>query len=503
MKVVVAEFCQESNSFCPVPTTLRDYECYGIASGDAYRRTVKDKRIDSEGMFAALEERNIPYIPSIMMRAQAGGMIMPEVYRHFLKGLDSVLDGEDDVTGVFLVLHGATQSTESDDVCGDIIAHVREKMGSQVTIAASFDLHANITRRIFENTDIICGFQTYPHIDFYETGYRAAKFGIDRMRGTKDWAMAWVSIPMIEPASGYTTDDGGFGELVERARRMMRDGLVADYTMFQMQPWLDVRDGGSAVVALAEHREAARKATEELAKGMIDLRYEMVPTYCSVSEVLSEAEKNDSGKPIILVDFSDSANAGAAGDNTDVLSQMIAMKSTVKSALIVADGPAVEHAFTLGVGGVGEFSLGGTLDSVHSGRVLVTAKVRSLHDGEFILEGPSRGVVRHVGLSAVLSVGTIDVLVTHAMASTGDPQLYRHFGIEPTFYQMVMVKANTSFYAGYRGLYSKVMAVDTRCAATADLAGLPFIRLPRTFHPFSDIKDYDVVGCTMVKGGVK
>lgn len=500
MKVVVAEISQETNSFCPVHTTLSDYRRYGICFGQEYRESVRNIEIESEGIFTALEQEGIDYVPAIRMRAQASGKILPEVSQYFIESLDKVIDENPGLDGAVFSFHGATQSTESDDVCGDIVKHVREKLGRHAVIATSYDLHANITEKIYDNTDIICGYLTYPHVDFYGAGYRAAKLCARMLSGKEHTHIAWCSVPMIVPASGYNTSSGVFSELVNKAKKMVQDGLLIDYSIFQMQPWLDVSSGGSAIITISDSAKHAITCVQELSDEFKAIRHAMVPQLYSVEEIIKAGMKNDSGKPIILVDFSDSANAGAAGDNSDVLAKILELGAEhVDTALAVTDEPAVERAFHVGIGNTGDFEIGGTKDKNCSKPVKVRARVRSLHDGDFKLDGPSRGIVRHLGTCAVISVGKIDILVTRTMASTGDTQLYRHFGIEPMFYKLVAVKANISFYASYSNISSKIMFTDTGCAATADLKKLSFTRLPKSFHPFSDIDDFNVAAHIKVK----
>lgn len=501
MKVLVAEFSQESNSFSTVQTTLEDYRRYGICCGQAYREAVRGIEIESEGIFTALEQYGIEYIPAIRMRAQTGGKIGAEVYDYFMDNVKRVVHENPDLVGAVLSLHGATQSTVSDDVCGDIMEQLRLLLGKRAVVSASFDLHGNITEKIYDNADFVCGYLTYPHVDFYDAGYRAARLCAEKLVGKEHLYMAWCSLPMIEPASGYNTQEGCFGSLVQKAVKMVDARTLADYSIFQMQPWLDVRQGGSAVVAIAESKAQAVECVQALATEFKAMRDLMVPELHSIEDIIRTAEHNASGKPVLLVDFSDSANAGAAGDNSDVLAKMVEMGAdhTIDTALIVTDVPAVEQAFRLGIGACGEFELGGTVDTSCSKPVKVTATVRSLHDGDFKLGGPSRGIVRHIGTCAVLSVNRIDILVTRMMASTGDSQLYRHFGIEPSLYDLVMVKSNTSFYASYGDICSRIMFTDTGCAATADLKRLPFSHVPASFYPFSDIEDFDIASHIKVK----
>ena len=126
-----------------------------------------------------------------------------------------------------------------DDVCGEITAAVRALVGEDVPIAVSYDLHANVTVKTAGNADYICGYHEYPHIDQYETGARAAKLLLSHMEG-KPLKTAYASVPMIAPAHAYTTREGGLLTLLNEAKEMVDRGEIADFSIFEAQPWLDV-----------------------------------------------------------------------------------------------------------------------------------------------------------------------------------------------------------------------------------------------------------------------
>jgi len=140
--------------------------------------------------------------------------------------------------------------------------------------------------------------------------------------------------------------------------------------------------------------------------------------------------------------------------------------------------------------------LGGTLDASYGDFIEVEGRVRSLHDGVFTLAGPVlKGVELNIGPSAVITCGKVDILVCYRMKATGDIQLYRHFGIEPSRYELVIVKANTSFRAAYSRISDSIVLCETNRAASANLTAMPFKKLPRNVYPFSDLsywnsKDY-------------
>ena len=78
------------------------------------------------------------------------------------------------IDAVLLVLHGAMASETNFDPEGTLLDAVRECVGA-IPIVASLDFHAVITDRMLNTADMMVGYHTYPHTDFYETGVRAAR----------------------------------------------------------------------------------------------------------------------------------------------------------------------------------------------------------------------------------------------------------------------------------------------------------------------------------------
>lgn len=485
-RVLVFEFHQESNSFCPVNSIMEDYTRCSVLEGKDFLKGVMGCQLAPCGMFDVLQEEEIEILPGYAMRAPSGGIVEHGVVEHFLKKMQEYLERCLPVDGILVSMHGATQSTREDDVCGLILKKLRDQTGSDTVIAASLDLHANVTERMYDNADFLCGYLTYPHVDVYETGARAARLAVRAMKERRTMHMARSLVPMIVPACGYSTGEEPLRSLGKRARQLVENGELEDYTIFHMQPWLDVKEGSGAVLCIGKNEKETEAYADMLAKEVFALREQMQPQLDEVDDVICIAEKLHTGKPVIMVDFADSPNAGAAGDSVYVLERILSLQSSVKAAYVITDLPAVEAAFKAGVGAKIDIALGGTRGSVNVKPILVHAQVCSLHDGEFLLEGPSmRGVAAHIGKTATLRVGNVDIVACESMASPGDPQLYRHFGVEPSFYQLVVVKACTSYRAAYEVLAEKICVVDTKGAATADIESLPFQKLSKDIYPFN------------------
>ena len=486
MKIAIGEFHQETNSFNPFPSTRKDYEVFGIHKGQEMIISV-DGSCALKGMIDTLSGDGADILPTCRMWANAGGPVQKQVTEEFISDISRALTEQLPLDGVCLSLHGATQSQESDDVCGDILETVRNIVGTDAVIAFSLDLHANVTGKMVRNADFLCGYHTYPHVDFYDTGTRAAKLCLAGIKKHRPLYKKYVTIPMIVPASGFTTLDGPFAGLMEHGESLVDSGGLADFSIFQMQPWLDVGEGNSSVITISEHMDDPNAL--ELAQKLVMMRHQLKPDLSPVKDVIRLAECRENESPIILVDSADSTNAGACGDSAYVLHVINECGSPVKAALALCCKPAADQAFQIGVGNTGSFLIGASLDRVHTKPVQTEAYVQSLHDGTYIQEGPAkRGLINSLGRTAVLKAGNTDVIVTsNFLLGPGDLQLYRHFGIEPSFYQLIVVKACTSFKAGYQSVSRHIVYADTPGAATADLMRLNFRKLPKEIYPFSEI----------------
>ena len=90
----------------------------------------------------------------------------------------------------------------------------------------------------------------------------------------------------------------------------------------------------------------------------------------------------------------------------------------------------------------------------------------------------------------MINIGNVDVLLITQGGASGDPQVLRHFGIEPTLYDLIVVKANTSFRAPYAPISDLVYVADTAGACASNLHQLKWEKLRSGVYPFDLPADY-------------
>lgn len=501
-RILVCGMHQESNSFNPV---LSREEMFWIAEGEELAAFYGKKGSITCGMINTLVDAGVDVVYGRMMGAASGAPQEAAVYEHLLAKTLADIKAAGHLDGIAVSLHGATLSECSDDVCGDYLAAIREAVGEEMPIAAGFDLHANITEKIVKNTDYICGYLEYPHIDQYETGCRAVKLLLRHLAGKRGY-VAYAKISMIAPAHAYTTREGGLKVLTDTAKGLVADGKILDYTFFEAQPWLDAAELATTILVTAEDEETAKNVANALLSRHYALRKELqgAPLF-SVEEVAERVLQNKTGKPVILVDSADSRGAGSTADSAAVIERLLPYADRLRIAVGVSDKPAVEEAFRVGVGNRADFTLGATVAPALSRPVrVVNALVRSLHCGDFYSVGPvGRGARNNCGRVAVLEVGKMLIQVSEHSSNEKDIGYYRGFGIEPEFCELVCVKACTSFRAGYTPISAEICNTATPGAAGTVLTDLPYKKRPVPLYPFEEIGDADVTRAVLYRPVLK
>ena len=490
-RVLVFELHQESDTFNPIVMRMDRFTSGKADEGKEAYDILKTLHGMATGMINAIEDGEGEVIPAIFLHAASGGKVDDAVLAHTKERVKYYIEQAGEFDAVCAALHGAMVMESEDDGCGNLLEYIRGLVGDK-PIAAAFDLHGNITEKIKKNADIICGYQTYPHIDIYETGYRAAKLCMDLLND-KPMVKAIVSVPMLVPPSGFTNREEPFKSVIDTGNAWIADKTVLDYSVFVVQPWLDVKEIASTVVAIAEDEETAKEKAECLANMLFERRDEYMPNLLDVAEVIAMTEDENTPKPVIMSDAADSPNGGAVGDSPYLALKVRECKSNINVAMFVVDPEAVKHAFEVGVGNKATFSIGAAFTPNMPGPFVEEGKVCSLHDGLFPLGGRlNRNDTGNMGRCAVVNFGNIDILVTEKCSASGSPQLFRHFGIQPEAYDLVDVKANTSFLAPYSKFAGTICYGDTPGAGAANLKRFEWKSIPKGLYPFDLPADYKV-----------
>jgi microcystin degradation protein MlrC len=496
MRLALIDIGQETNDFNPVPTTLRDYEAFGIFEGSEIFAKLRGMG-QVGGYLAAVEQsgRAIESVPIIRAWATAGGRITDEARRFFDARMRDGLKAAGRIDGLALQLHGACAASGvndargEDDVEGAQVALCREILGPDVPIVMSLDHHGNVTERMVRLSTAIVAHRTQPHEPF-DTGKIGAELLIRTVAGEVRPVMAWRKLRLLSHQEQFLTAKPPMKIWFDRARaHEAADPRVLHIANFPMQPWLDVADGGWAVVVVTD---GDRALAERLADEMADLAWSLRAEFqkkeaVPVDEAVRMADASPSGV-VVLSDTGDTVFGGAAGDSNLILESILRQRieSTALVPLIAPE--TVARLIAAGEGASVTLPVGGTATSFFT-PLPVTGRVRRIAGGKIVVSGYHQREV-DMGRTVVFDVGPATLLASELRGVAGNlPDAYRAFGIEPRDYKMAVLKTASNFQY-FAPIASRVIRVDTRGPGQSDIAGLPWRRVPRPIYPLDDIEDW-------------
>ena len=423
--------------------------------------------------FKHLKTYPYPFQPTLLAAAVPGGPVERKTYEdlkaEFLHRVSDLLP----LDGLYLPMHGAMYVEGVQDADGDWIAAARTLVGKDCLMTASFDLHGSLSRRVIDNLDMLSAFRTAPHIDREETAQRACDMLVHCLDQQIRPTMVWAPIPVLMPGERSST-------LYEPAKRLWAQlpGMnavpgVLDASLLVGYVWADEPRATASAVLTGTNPDLLKKDALSLAQQYWDARREFqfgVPTG-TFAECVEKVRRLDT-KPVIISDSGDNPTAGGSADRADVLAELLRLK--VQDALFagVADRPATEACYRVGVGAVLPLKIGATLDPQASQPVEVTAKVVFLLSTN---DPPER--------QAVIEVNGIKVVLTARRRPFHEIVNFTSLGLEPTRFKIVVVKAGYLVPPIAKIANPNLMAL-TEGAVNQDIVHLPQNQFRIPSYPF-------------------
>jgi microcystin degradation protein MlrC len=485
-RVLLANLAQETCSFVQSKHTLEDFRRYYLYSGQDILEKLRGGGMEVSGIIAAAEEDGVTLVPLLASYGGTGGPVATTAYA-FLR--DEILGDARrfaaDVDGAILALHGAMLTEDLDDPEGDLISRLRQILGPAKPIVCSLDLHAHVTDLMIQQATALVAYHTHPHVDIYDTGYRAMKLLGRILRGEVRPVMAHKKLRMITPPEQHNTNHPPMGPIMERVKTSERAPRMLAAAIFPVQPWLDIPNLGWSVVAVSDGDPARARATaDEIAEMAWGRRRDFLRDRTPIADALRIARQTPGG-PVVLSDGSDGTAAGAEGDSTVLLQALLESPVPGTCLLLIADPEAVTRCAAAGVGKEISLEIGGKLTPAFFRPVRVTGTVRTLSDGRFQMKLPA--IPANRGLTAVLQVGDLFIVLSEKPVYTWDEECYRSVGLFPREAKLVQVKSPSGFRPIYEPFAKAIIEIDAPGPADGMLIRLPYKRVTRPLFPLDDI----------------
>jgi microcystin degradation protein MlrC len=490
MKVVIAQMKHETNTFSPVPTPLARF-ARAMASppeGQAVRDTYKGTG-SAIGAFLELAERaGVEIDTPIAAEAWPSGPVEDAAFEYMADRICSAVRRGCDA--VLLDLHGAMVTESLEDGEGELLTRIR-RIAPDLPIGVALDMHTNLYPAIARQATVIAGYQTYPHVDVFETGMRAGRPIFELLSGRGQPSLAWGQRPMLPHVMRQSSLDSPNREIQDRAIQMERQGALCA-SVFVGFPHADIVNAGLSAVVVTDNDPAlARRWCDELLEMAWTQRAAFVYRIEPLADSLARAQKLGGG-PIVLLDHYDNAASGGTMDTTAVLDGILKAGLDDVAAFAIYDPQAVRQMSEAGIGANVTLSLGGKLDMPSIGLkgkpLTVSGTVRNITDGRFRNRGPmSRGVLMDMGPTAVLDTGKVQILVISRQQEPNDLECFYSQGIDPTKKRYLMLKSRVHWRAGMGPIARQIVECAGEGVCTSDYSTLQFDKVRRPIYPLDPI----------------
>jgi len=220
--------------------------------------------------------------------------------------------------------------------------------------------------------------------------------------------------------------------------------------------------------------EAARNEAAGLASQIWDSREKMVLDVPSgpADEMIDMAGAY-AGKTVFISDSGDNTTAGAPGDNTQVLEELL--RKGANNALVagIVDPDALQECVNAGYGNIAKLSLGGKKDNVFCKPIEIEAKVIFLSP-DSLMES-DRG-------AAVVETGGVKTVIINSRRSFTTLRDFEEVGLDPLDFGIVVVKLGYLF-PELRDIAPVHLMALTSGFCNLDMRSLPFRNVRRPIYP--------------------
>jgi microcystin degradation protein MlrC len=427
----------ETNTFSRVPTDMatiqrRDYHLENEIPA-AFRGT----RSAFGGTFEAADKFGWSLVHPVSANPNPSGTVTQDAFERITGMILDAVDVKGPIDGALLHLHGAMVSESYEDAEGEFLARLRQRLGADVPVVVTLDLHANVTQCMAENASALIAYRTYPHIDQYERAWQGAELLERAMRGAIRPRTVIAKRPMIYGLDHGRTQRGPMAELIARGEALESRGEALVVSICAGFSRANIRDVGPSVTVTVDGD--ARRA-QAIAEDFMDYAWQ-TRNYTTV-KLLSVAE-------------------------------------------------AVQEGARAGVGAKTTLILGGKTDpSMGGGPLSLAGEVVCLTNGRFIAYGPmGGGVARDYGPSMVFRVGGVDIIIITHNGQAVDLGQFTSLGIDPTRYRTVAVKSMQHFRAAFGPIAREVILVNTDALCSEIYTPELFTKVRRPVWPLDPIID--------------
>ena len=272
MRIALAGISHETNTYCQGLTPKSDFYTY---RGERMLGTAGQES-DVGGAVDACQRLGVDIVPVLFASTQPSGTIAREAYEDFKVEILDGLAEAGELDGCVLLLHGAGVVEGIQDLEGDLCHAVRAQLGD-IPIAASFDLHGNVTQDMADQLNGIFACHHYPHVDLHDRAAEAVDAVVNMASRGQRARCQVIRLPLLLPTT--TTYEGVGERMLQHLLALEAAADCLDLSWFHGFPYTDVAHVGSfvAVSYYPEQAESAIAQAKAFARRLWDERESFRP----------------------------------------------------------------------------------------------------------------------------------------------------------------------------------------------------------------------------------
>ncbi len=495
-RIAILGFSIECNRFAPVATKAH----FAYFVGDdivAEARKPTPRMLGEIPGFVADMDASGAWDPVgiAFAAAEPNGPTDHGFFTELLTTIEARLTAALPVDAVYICEHGAGITTEDDDPDGALFALVRRIVGPDVPIAATLDLHANISDRMVSSIDAFIGYRTNPHMDMRERGVEAAETIREMLAGTKT-ETAFIRLPIVPPTVTMLTAAGPYADMIDFGQTKIGPEIM-NVSVMGGFAFSDTAKNGLTVVVTARRDRRNSRAAEIVAREIAtfgwDNRARFYPKLTALDDAVAKAVAV-SGDPTLpalaFADVADNPGGGGRGNTTYLLRALY--EAGVKGAYvgIIYDPELAAEAHQYGLHYNFEARFNRDENTTFSEKLTAPARVVALSDGECVgRRGIYAGMSLGMGPCAALQIGGITVVVVSHRRQCADPVFFEMLGLDIAKARIVVVKSRGHFRGGFDEFFDHehIVEVDLPGLTSPMLGNFEWNRLPRPVIPLDNV----------------
>ena len=485
MRFALAGISHETNTFHGTPTEYENFEKSGMLLRGKEIEKLYDSPSTIGGFYNASENFGFDLVPLLFATTGPLGTITSKAFEKLISEIIDLIEAEGPFDAVLLNLHGAAVSEKFDDMDGEITKRVRSQIGPDIPFGINLDMHANVSEKMILNTDVTTVYQTTPHLDADETGYKCAELIYKTLIKEIVPYQHIETPPMTINIVNHNTNQEPMKSILSESRKLYKDDDVLSVSVAEGYSYSDIKKMGmSFTVITNNNKDKAKEYSKKIAKFAWDKRFEMDSLPPSIEQGLKEAITIKE-KPVVLMDSGDNIGAGSSADSTHILhkAREIGISGIMQT---LYDPESVEKCINK-VGSIVTLKVGGKSDSLHGDPIEVTGKIKKYFEGEFEDHGRTHGGGKYFDAGDTVVIETEDentLILTSKRIGNTSIELYYSLGLNPINYPIIIAKGVQSPRPAFEPIASKIIPLDSPGVTASGLHNFDFKKRRKPMFPF-------------------